>query len=128
MRNRRTSYAENGKKCRLCPNTGSLTYRGLFGVYLWTAKTPVAVMLIGLIGAVACSPYFYLLFIIGLVLPLAQADFRLYLYPVAVIAKLAGKKLNCPECSSGGTMYQKYLSNHYSESLPENDSVGERKL
>jgi hypothetical protein len=70
------------------------------------AKIPLLIMLFSLIGAITYSPYFYLLFAFGFILPLAQADLRMYLYPVAAIAKLTGRKLNCPKCNSKGTMFR----------------------
>ena len=94
------------KECSLCHGTECLTQWGIFVVYLMAAKIPLFIMLVSLIGALAYSPYFYLLFVLGLVLPLAQADLRMYLYPIAVIAKLAGRKLNCPKCNSKGTMFR----------------------
>ncbi len=92
------------KECPLCHDTKCLTQWGIFVVYLLAAKVPLLIMSASLIAAISYSPYFYLLFAFGLVLPLAHADLRLYLYPIAVILKLAGKKLNCPVCNSNGTM------------------------
>lgn len=97
---------ENGKQCNLCHGTGTLTYWGIFVIYLMAAKIPLLIILVALVGVITYSSYFYLMLGLGLVLPLAQADFRMYLYPVAVIAKLAGKKLNCPRCNSQGGMFR----------------------
>jgi len=97
---------EAKKECNLCHGTESLTYWGIFVIYLMAAKIPVLIIVISFIGAITYSSYFYLLFTFGLVLPLAQADLRMYLYPVAVISKLLGKKLNCPKCNSKGTMFR----------------------
>lgn len=94
------------QKCSLCHGTECLTQWGVFVVYLMAAKIPVLIILVSLIGAITYSSYFYLLFSLGLVLPLAQADLRMYLYPIAVIAKLLGKKLNCPKCNSKGAMFR----------------------
>jgi hypothetical protein len=99
---------EDGKECRLCHGTGSLTCRGIFVVYLMAAKFPLLIILVSLVGVIAYSPYFYLMLGLGLVLPLARADFRMYLYPVALIAKLMGKKLNCPKCNSQGGMFRRF--------------------
>ncbi|MDD5597041.1 MAG: hypothetical protein PHV82_03785 [Victivallaceae bacterium] len=99
---------ENGKECSLCHGTGSLTCRGILVIYLLAAKVPLLIILVSLIGAITYSRYFYLMLGLGMVLPLARADFRMYLYPVALIAKLAGKKLNCPRCNPQGGMFRRF--------------------
>lgn len=97
---------EAKKECNLCNATECLTQWGIFVVYLMVAKIPVLIIIVSLIAVITYSSYFYILFFLGLVLPLAQADLRMYLYPVAAIAKLAGRKLNCPKCNSKGTMFR----------------------
>ena len=77
-------------------------------IYLMAAKFSLLIMIVSLIGVIAYSSYFYLMFVFGLIFPLVQADLRMYLYPVAVIAKLAGKKLNCPKCNPIGTMFRNF--------------------
>ena len=99
---------EDKKECSLCHGTGCLTQWGIFVVYLMAAKVPLLIIIVSLIGAIAYSSYFYLLFVLGLILPLAQADLRMYLYPIAVISKLAGKKMNCPKCNSQGGMFRQF--------------------
>jgi len=97
---------ETQKECKLCGGSECLTQWGIFVIYLMAAKIPVLIIIVSLIGAFAYSPYFYALFVLGLIIPLAQADFRMYLYPVAAVAQLSGKKLNCPKCNSKGTMFK----------------------
>ncbi len=97
---------ETKKECNLCHGTKCLTQWGIFVIYLMAAKIYLSIMLVSLIGVITYSSYFYLLFTLGLILPLAQADLRMYLYPIAVIAKLLGKKLNCPKCNSKGAMFR----------------------
>ena len=97
---------ETEKECNLCHGTECLTYWGIFMVYLMAVKIPLLIMLVSLVGAIAYSPYFYILFVFGLILPLAHADLRMYLYLIAVISKFAGRKLNCPKCNSKGTMFR----------------------
>ena len=99
---------EDKKECSLCHGTGCLTQWGIFVIYLMAAKVPLLIIIVSLIGAIAYSSYFYLLFAFGLILPLAQADFRMYLYPIALISKLAGKKMNCPKCNSQGGMFRQF--------------------
>ena len=99
---------EDKKECSLCHGTGCLTQWGIFVIYLMAAKVPLLIIVVSLIGAIAYSSYFYLLFVLGLILPLAQADLRMYLYPIAVISKLAGKKMNCPKCNSQGGMFRQF--------------------
>lgn len=96
------------KECDLCHGSECLTQWGIFVIYLMAAKIPILIIIVSLIGVFAYSPYFYLLFVLGVVLPLAQADFRMYLYLIAVISKLAGKKLNCPNCNSQGGMFRRF--------------------
>jgi len=97
---------ETKKECNLCHGSKCLSQWGIFVIYLMAAKIPLLIIIASLIGVIIYSSYFYGLFILGLVIPLAQADLRMYLYPVAMISKLAGKKLNCPRCNSKGTMYR----------------------
>lgn len=97
---------ETKKECNLCHGTKCLTQWGIFIIYLMAAKIYLLIMLVSLVGVITYSAYFYLLFTLGLILPLAQADLRMYLYPIAVIAKLLGKKLNCPKCNSKGAMFR----------------------
>ena len=94
------------QECSLCHGTECLTQWGIFVIYLMSAKIPLLIIIVSLIGAIAYSSYFYLLFSLGLIFPLAHADLRMYLYPVAFISKLAGRKLNCPKCNSKGTMFR----------------------
>jgi hypothetical protein len=71
---------ETEKECNLYHGTECLIQWGIFAVYLLEAKIPLLIMLVSLVGAIAYSPYFYLLFVFGFILPLAQADLRMYLY------------------------------------------------
>ena len=96
------------KECNLCHGTECLTQWGIFVIYLMAAKVPLLIIIVSLIGAIVYSSYFYLMFAFGLILPLAQADLRMYLYPIAVISKLAGKKMNCPKCNSQGGMFRQF--------------------
>lgn len=95
------------ENCPVCKGTGSLTYWGIFVVYLMAAKLSLLIIIFSLVGAIIYTNYFYLLTFVGLMLPFSRADFRLYLYPVAVIAKLFGRELNCPRCNPHGTMFKK---------------------
>jgi hypothetical protein len=99
---------EINKECNLCHGTECLTQWGIFMVYLMAAKIPVLMIIISLIGVIAYSSYFLILFFLGMVIPLVQADFRMYLYPVAAISKLTGRKLNCPKCNSQGGMFRQF--------------------
>jgi len=99
---------EAEKECNLCHGTECLTQWGIFVIYLMAAKIPLLIIIVALTGVITYSSYFYILFFLGLVLPLAQADLRMYLYPVALISKLAGRKLNCPKCNSQGGMFRQF--------------------
>lgn len=94
-------------KCTLCNDTGSLTQKGILKVYLLAVKFPIILMLAGIIGGVFFSKYMFILAAFGLIYPLAMADLRIYLYPVATIAHCLGKKLNCPKCEPGCSMFRK---------------------
>lgn len=98
---------ETAGECKLCHDTGCLPQWGIFVVYLTAAKIPLFIMLVSLAGVIACSSYFYIAAVFGFIIPLVQADFRMYLYPVAVIAKIAGKKLNCPKCNPQAGMFKR---------------------
>jgi hypothetical protein len=94
------------QQCSVCKGTGELTYWGIFIVYLMAAKLSLFIIIFSLLGVIIYTNYFYLLTFVGVMLPFARADFRLYLYPVAVLAKLFGRKLNCPRCNPQGTMFK----------------------
>ena len=98
---------QNTPKCNLCNDTGSLTQKGILKIYLLTAKFPIILMLAGIIGGVCFSKYMFIVAVFGLIYPLAMADLRIYLYPVASIAHCLGKKLNCPKCEPGCSMFRK---------------------
>ena len=93
--------------CQLCNNSGSLTQMGILKVYLLSSKLPLIVILSGVFGALIYSKYILIVPLFGLIYPLAMADLRLYLYPVAAIAHLFGKKLNCPKCEPTCSMFRK---------------------
>lgn len=93
--------------CDLCDDTGSLTQKGILKVYLLAVKFPVVLMMAGIIGGILFSKYMLILTVIGLLYPVAMADLRIYLYPVASIASCFGKKLNCPKCEPHCSMFRR---------------------
>jgi hypothetical protein len=94
------------KNCPLCNQTLCLTQYGILKIYLLAAKLPLFIMGLGVLGGLFYSSYLYLLALLGFIMPLAMADFRLYLYPVAAVAHCFGKKLNCPKCEPQGSMFR----------------------
>jgi hypothetical protein len=93
--------------CNLCNDTGCLTQKGILKVYLLAAKFPIILMVAGIIGGLFFSRYMLILAGFGLIYPLAMADLRIYLYPIASIACSLGKELNCPKCEPGCSMFRK---------------------
>ncbi|MBP5181805.1 MAG: hypothetical protein J6331_02130 [Lentisphaeria bacterium] len=92
--------------CPLCCNTKSLTVSGIVRVFL-LPKLPYPVLaLIFAAAAFFLTPYLYILSVILLLLPLAQADMRLYLFLPLLFGHLAGKEVNCPSCNPGGTLFR----------------------
>lgn len=91
---------KNVEPCALCGGTKRLSQVGIFKVYLLPMPGLMGAFLIavGLVGAVVYSRYFLVFCGLGAVIPLANADLRLYLYPIVAIAGLAGAKINCPKC------------------------------
>ncbi|NOY76208.1 MAG: hypothetical protein GXP32_10540 [Kiritimatiellaeota bacterium] len=98
--------AQSGLKCPLCGGTKCLTQIGILKIYLLAVKFPVVLMVVGLFGGGVYSKYMLVLTVIGLLYPIAMADLRIYLYPVAAIACLFGKKLNCPKCEPHCSMFR----------------------
>lgn len=94
-------------QCALCGDTKFLTQKGILSVYLLAVKFPVVLMAAGIIGWILYSKYMLTLTVIGLLYPIAMADLRIYLYPVAAIAHCLGKQLNCPKCNPHSSMFRK---------------------
>ncbi len=92
--------------CPLCHGTECLTQRGILQVYLLPRKIPLVLLVIGIIVGIAVNHWGFAIAVAGIVIPLAGADLRLILYPVAAIAALCGKKLNCPKCNQYGGMFR----------------------
>ena len=87
--------------CALCGGTKVLDQAGIMKVYLFPGKLALLVMAAGCALAMMFSAWWLALAALGAVLPLANADLRLTLYPVVAVASLCGKKVNCPNCADG---------------------------
>lgn len=94
-------------ECHLCNDTKSLTQLGIVQIYLLPLKLPIILIFSGIIGALFFSQYMLLLTCMGLMYPLAMADLRMYIYPIASIAHLCGKQLNCPKCEPYCSVFRK---------------------
>ncbi|QSH41249.1 hypothetical protein P0136_09015 [Lentisphaerota bacterium ZTH] len=93
--------------CPLCAGTLCLSQYGIFKIFLMPAKFPLLLILAGIIGMTVFSKYMLLLSFSGIMIPLASADFRLFMYPVAAVADLLGKAVNCPRCNPFGSVFRR---------------------
>ncbi|MCP3968448.1 MAG: hypothetical protein GY750_19020 [Lentisphaerae bacterium] len=93
--------------CSFCSGTLCLSQYGIFQIFLMAAKLPLLLIVIGITAALIYSKYFYIIAVFGFIIPLARADFRLYLYPVTAICCLLDKKVNCPRCNPHGSVFRR---------------------
>jgi hypothetical protein len=96
---------ENKTDCPYCHGSTALTQWGIFRIYLWPCKLAVLVSLAGVLAGFLYSWYFWLLGGLFFLLPLSNADLRLYLYPVVSLACLCGKRANCPKCLPDSSVF-----------------------
>jgi hypothetical protein len=92
--------------CQLCGDTKCLTQRGIAAVYLLSWKSSLVLIVGGIAVAMLYSAYGLLISLLGYVLPLANADLRLFLYPFVALASLCGKKANCPKCEPACSIFR----------------------
>ncbi|MEI6422315.1 MAG: hypothetical protein WCP55_08855 [Lentisphaerota bacterium] len=97
MPNEPVCYFCNGKTC--------LSQFGIMRVYLFPNKISLSLILLGAVLGMLISKYWLILAASACIIPLANADFRLYLYPFAALGNLFGKKVNCPKCAMSGTIF-----------------------
>lgn len=93
-------------KCPNCNDTEILTAKGICQVFLLPKLLYFVLALLSLIAAFFLTPYLSIAAMIFLLLPLAQADLRLYLFLPVFLAHLAGKKVNCPKCNPGSCLFR----------------------
>lgn len=75
-------------------------------VYLFPSKISLSLIVLGAVLGLILSKYWLILTAAGCIIPLANADFRLYLYPFVALGKLSGKEVNCPKCATSGTIFK----------------------
>lgn len=92
--------------CRLCNGTKCLTHIGVLKVYLLSWKISLLLIVVGIALAVFHSVYWLALSCLGYILPLANADLRLLLYPYVALSSLMGRKANCPKCEPAGSIFR----------------------
>jgi hypothetical protein len=99
---------ENNAECKLCHGTECLTPYGIIVIYLLARKLPLVLLFVGILLGIILGNLWFIVSVIGILITLAGADFRLILYPVAAVAKLCGRKLNCPKCNPYGGMFKRH--------------------
>ncbi len=92
--------------CKFCNGKTRLTQHGIMQVYLFPRKISLSLIVLGTVLSLLISKYWLILAAAGFVIPLANADFRLYLYPFVALGKLLGKEVNCPKCATSGTIFR----------------------
>lgn len=91
--------------CPDCNDTAILTAKGICKVFLYPKLLYFILAVLFSLTAFFLTPYLYIAAVIFLLLPLAQADLRLYLFLPVFTAYLAGKKVNCPKCNPGSSLF-----------------------
>ena len=95
-------------KCTFCQDTRCLDLPGIVKIFLRPRLVFLVLAIITASAAYFSTPYLYLLAAVIFLLPLARADLRLYLFlPVTLAFLLFRKKVNCPKCNPGGTLFRK---------------------
>ncbi len=97
---------ENKSKCGFCNGNSFLAQRGIMSVYLFPCKISLSLIVLGIVLGLFFVKYWLTLSVIGFFIPLANADLRLYIYPFVAVAKLFGKKINCPKCTGSGRIFK----------------------
>ena len=97
-----TAETSENTVCPRCGGAGRLTPAGVARVYLLPHPLCAATVVVGVILGLIHSPYGYLLAAAGFLWPLVNADLRLLLFPVVLVARLAGVGVTCPDCGPGG--------------------------
>ncbi|MFA6294422.1 MAG: hypothetical protein WC637_21710 [Victivallales bacterium] len=92
--------------CKFCGGKTSLPQRGIMQVYLFPNKLSLSLIVLGAALALLVSKYWLILSAAACIIPLVNADFRLYLYPFVALGKLSGKEVNCPKCAVSGTIFK----------------------
>lgn len=92
--------------CPHCHDTEILTLKGIVQIFLRPKGIYILLAFLFAVAAVFSTPFLWAVSIILLLLPLAQADLRIYLFLPVFLAHLAGKKVNCPKCNPGGTLFR----------------------
>jgi len=92
--------------CKFCNGKTFLTQRGIMHAYLFPSKISLSLILLGAVLGLLISKYWLILSASACVIPLVNADFRLYLYPFVALGKLSGKEVNCPKCAVSGTIFK----------------------
>ena len=103
----KNSTDEVNTECNLCHGTECLTQAGIISIYLLARKLPLLFLLTGIVLGIILGKLWFIIAVVGILITLAGADFRLVLYPVAALAALCGKKMNCPKCNPHGGMFRR---------------------
>ena len=92
--------------CKTCQDKTVLTQWGIIQVYLLPAKISLLLIIVGIILSPIFSVYWLFLSLVGVIIPLANADLRMLLYPYVAISKLFGREVNCPKCQPGASIFK----------------------
>ena len=83
------------EECKFCKGKKELDYAGICRVYLFPHRLVCVLMLAALAGGIFYSPYLYFLAGLLYVIPLMNADLRLFLFPFVLLKKVLGRKISC---------------------------------
>jgi hypothetical protein len=92
--------------CQVCNGTRILNQNGVLKIYLYPFKISIICMLIGVILSFIYGYWLLLITLFAFLLPLANGDLRLMLYPYVAISLLLGKRPNCPKCEKGCSIFR----------------------
>ncbi len=107
MNNPQSPTATSQPACELCGSSRQLGYAGIMHVYLAPHWICAIFIPAGLGLGIFLDTWYLVLAVAGLIWPLANADFRMLLFPVVLIGKLSGKLVNCPRCEPGANIFRR---------------------
>lgn len=93
-------------QCPFCYGTGVLGHKGIMRVYLLPNKMALIILATSILLAISFWDWRWLFgFVIAWIYTLANADFRLTLFPYIFICWMLGEIPACPECGKAGGLF-----------------------
>jgi len=93
--------------CTLCGGSRELDQRGILRTYVLSCPVAFAAILAGLAFAAYHSVHWLWLALAGYILPLANADLRILLFPYVSLSRFCGRRVNCPRCEPTAGIFRR---------------------